>query len=145
MISSYDNYNILIIEDEPSEQKLLKLCIEKTGLPILIKFISNGEDALKYVEKYPHNEEIISKFHLILIDLNLPRIEGHEILRKLKNNPNMKNTPAVVLTTSNNKTDIEKAYALGAAGYIRKPTLIGEYESAVEDLFRYWFKLCLIP
>jgi CheY-like chemotaxis protein len=145
MISTYDSINLLIIEDEPSEQKLLKLCIEKTGYATLIKFINNGEDAIKYAESFPDREEIMKKIHLILIDINIPRIDGHHVLVALKKNEALKKVPAVVLTTSNNRADVEKAYLNGAAGFILKPKLIEDYETALNHLFKYWFELCLIP
>ncbi len=138
-----ETFNLLIIEDDPSEQKLLKMIITESGYNTHLKFISDGEEAIDFINSFPGLETIFNRINLVLLDLNLPKINGIEILESLKRNPLLKKVPAIILTTSHNKNDVEAAYNAGASGYIRKPSTIQEYEAAINTLFNYWFGICL--
>lgn len=138
-----ETFHLLIIEDDPSEQKLLKMIINETGYSAHLKFIRDGEEAINFINSFPGSETIFNRINLILLDLNLPKINGIEILECLKKNSLLKKVPAIILTTSHNKNDVETAYNTGASGYIRKPSTIQEYEAAINTLFNYWFGICI--
>lgn len=138
-------FNILIIEDDLSEQKLIKMMAKNSPYDIHFRFIDNGEEALEFIESYTEEQAAVERISLVLLDLNLPRVKGIELLKTIKQNKFLNRVPVVILTTSNNIVDITSAYESGASGYIRKPSIIDEYENTINGLFNYWFGLCLIP
>lgn len=145
MAVTEETHNLLVLEDDLSEQKLIKLMVEKSGHSLAIRFINNGEDAVNYINDYPISETVFTKIHLILLDLNMPKINGINILKTLKLNNHLHKIPVVVLTTSNNKNDINQAYDAGASGFVIKPNVIDEYENVIKQVFDYWFGICLLP
>lgn len=145
MATTVENYNLLVIEDDLSEQKLIRMIVKNTAFPCTIKFLDNGEDAVNFLVSYPDNLEVFTKIHLIFLDLNLPKVNGIEVLKAIRQNENLRKTPVVVLTTSNSKSDITQAYEAGAWGFVRKPSVVDDYENAVKKIFDYWFGLCLTP
>lgn len=144
MITEQEIYNILVIEDELSEQKLIKMLIRNSGYNVKLKFINDGEEAIKFISSFANNELINEKIDLIFLDLNLPKINGIEVLRSLKNNYHLKSIPVLVLTTSNNQSDINLAYNEGASGYVRKPAVVEEYEKKIESILSYWLNTCIL-
>jgi CheY-like chemotaxis protein len=145
MITEQETFNILVIEDELSEQKLIKMLIKNSGYNIKLKFINDGEEATKFISSFANNESINEKIDLIFLDLNLPKINGIVVLKTLKNNYHLKSIPVLVLTTSNNQSDINLAYIEGASGYIRKPAVFEEYEKKIEVILNYWLNICILP
>jgi CheY-like chemotaxis protein len=140
-----ESYNILVIEDDLSEQKLIKLIFKNFDFPVILKFLNDGEEAKEYLKSFPANEEIMNKLHLIFLDLNLPKIHGLDILRMLKQSEILNKVPVIVLTTSNNSRDVDEAYSAGASGYIRKPSSIEEYEEVFNKILNYWLNACILP
>lgn len=138
-------YNFVLIEDDPGEQKILKMLIKNSGFSSLVKTIDNGEEAVEFFNSFPEASEIFRHIHLIILDLNIPRINGIEVLRHIKANLSLRKTPVIILTTSNNESDIALAYECGASGYIRKPSTIEEYETSMQAVFNYWFRTCILP
>lgn len=145
MNTTNEAYNLLVIEDDPSEQKLIKIIVKNSHPNFNINFIGNGEDALTYINTIATKNKSNGKINLVLLDLNIPKINGIEVLKAFKKSNKYKSVPVVILTTSNNLQDVERAYEAGASGYIRKPNVIQDYENVLNDLFHYWFKLCLTP
>lgn len=123
---------ILLIEDDAIEVMKFKRVLSNLGLNYTIIEANNGEEALNLLnikDQIPN---------LILLDLNMPRIDGIEFLSNLKKNDKLKHIPAVVLTTSNNFKDLKKCYEIGIAGYILKPLKYEEYRTKIENLLTYW-------
>lgn len=145
MAGTAETYNLLVIEDDLSEQKLIKMMVDKSGYSFIIKFLNDGEQAVNYVNSYPGSEEVFSKIHLIFLDLNLPKVNGINVLKAIKRNNSLLKTPVVVLTTSNNKSDINSAYEAGASGFVIKPSIIDDYENTIRQILGYWVGICLLP
>ncbi len=145
MATTVDSYNLLVIEDDLSEQKLIKLMLKTSGYSFVTKFIDDGEEAVNFINSFIINKDVLGKIHLVLLDLNLPKVNGIDILKAIKSNQQLHQTPVVVLTTSNNKSDIISAYEAGASGYVRKPSSVDEYEKIIKQVFDYWFSACLTP
>ena len=126
------NLNILLIEDDMIE--VMKLNRAKSALQLNHKIIeaNNGEDALAALERKDSLPDII------LLDLNMPKINGLEFLQILKNDERLRYIPTIILTTSNNQRDLLECYKLGIAGYILKPLKYEDYVSKIEKLLRYW-------
>ena len=126
------NLNILLIEDDMIE--VMKLNRAKSALQLNHKIIeaNNGEDALAALERKDSLPDII------LLDLNMPKINGLEFLQILKNDERLRYIPTIILTTSNNQRDLLECYKLGIAGYILKPLKYEDYVSKIEKLLGYW-------
>jgi CheY-like chemotaxis protein len=136
-------YNILIIEDSVSEQKLLKLLFNNSGYTCNVNFLNNGEEAVNYFTNYTE-EESSEKPDLIFLDLNLPRIGGLEVLKTIKFNEKLKHTAVIILSTTNNKNEVMEAYESGASGFVRKPAAFEDYEKSLKVILQYWFDICVL-
>ena len=123
---------ILLIEDDMIE--VMKLNRAKSSLQLNHKIIeaNNGEDALKLLEQKDDLPDII------LLDLNMPKINGIEFLKILKTDERLKYIPTIILTTSNNQRDLLECYKIGIAGYVLKPLKYEDYVLKIEKLLAYW-------
>ena len=124
--------NILLIEDDMIEVMKLNRAISSLNLNHKITEANNGEDALKILEQKDSLPDII------LLDLNMPKINGIEFLGILKNDDTLKYIPTIILTTSNNQKDLLECYKIGVAGYVLKPLKYEEDVSKIEKLLAYW-------
>lgn len=124
--------NILLIEDDMIEIMKLNRTISSLKLNHNIVEANNGEEALKILEKKDNLPDII------LLDLNMPKINGIEFLSILKNDEVLKYIPTIVLTTSNNQKDLLECYKIGIAGYVIKPLKYEDYVSKIERVLNYW-------
>ena len=124
--------NILLIEDDMIEVMKLNRTISSLKLNHKIVEANNGEEALKILEKKDELPDII------LLDLNMPKINGIEFLSILKKDAILKYIPTIILTTSNNQKDLLECYKIGIAGYILKPLKYEDYVLKIEKLLAYW-------
>ncbi len=124
--------NILLIEDDMIEVMKLNRTISKLELPHTIVEANNGEEALQFLQKKDELPDII------LLDLNMPKLNGIEFLSILKNDDVLKYIPTIILTTSNNQQDLLECYKIGIAGYVLKPLKYEDYVTKVERLLAYW-------
>ncbi|WP_179337148.1 response regulator [Winogradskyella ludwigii] len=124
--------NILLIEDDMIEVMKLNRTISSLKLNHKIIEANNGEDALKILEQKDTLPDII------LLDLNMPKINGIEFLSILKNDDTLKYIPTIILTTSNNQKDLLECYKIGVAGYVLKPLKYEHYVAKLEKLLAYW-------
>lgn len=124
--------DILLIEDDSIEVMKFKRALSKLELNHKVRNAQNGEEALKILEQKDRLPDII------LLDLNMPKINGIEFLTMLKNNDVLRYIPTIILSTSNNKKDLLECYKIGIAGYVLKPLRYEEYVSKIEKLLAYW-------
>ena len=124
--------SILFIEDDVVETMKMHRTISRLSVSYNIQEAKNGEDALKLLIKKDNLPDII------LLDLNMPKINGIEFLEILKNDETLKYIPAIVLTTSSNRKDVLECYKIGIAGYILKPLKYEDYVSKLEKVLAYW-------
>lgn len=123
---------ILLIEDDMIEVMKLNRTIATLQLKHNIIEANNGEEALKILQK---KEELPD---IILLDLNMPKINGIEFLNILKKDDTLRYIPTIILTTSNNQNDLLECYKIGIAGYVLKPLKYEDYVSKIEKLLAYW-------
>ena len=126
------NLNILLIEDDMIEVMKLNRTISSLKLNHKISEANNGEEALRFLENKNELPDII------LLDLNMPKINGIEFLKILKADAILRYIPTIILTTSNNKKDLLECYKIGVAGYVLKPLKFEDYVSKIEKLLAYW-------
>lgn len=124
--------HILMIEDDSIEVMKMNRIVQKFGLEHQIDVAENGEVALEYLENATSLPDII------LLDLNMNKINGIEFLRILKSDDAIKFIPTIVLTTSSNPQDLRSCYELGIAGYVLKPLKYDDYVEKVRSTLAYW-------
>ena len=124
--------NILLIEDDEIERMKFKRVCEKNNLNLSVFEAKNGEIALEFLK----NDNNLPDF--ILLDLNMPKMNGIEFLRILKSKDRIKFIPIIIISSSNNHNDVKECYRVGIAGYILKPLHYKEYSERIVSLVNYW-------
>jgi two-component system, chemotaxis family, response regulator Rcp1 len=141
---SYNNLYILLVEDNPDDVLLTKIAFEESTVINHLHAVEDGEEAIKFLQKEtPYID--VPRPQLILLDLNLPRMSGHEVLEKIKQDNRLKDIPVVILTTSNYEEDIIKSYRLHANCYIKKPVDLDDFHKVVKVIEHYWFDVVTLP
>ncbi|WP_010229617.1 response regulator [Gillisia marina] len=125
-------FKILLVEDDSIEIMKLRRTLDSLNLPHDIVEAGNGKEALEALEESDYLPD------LILLDLNMPHMNGIEFLEHLKSDDILKLIPTVILTTSEDHKDILTCYRLGISGYITKPTKYTDYLEKLKSLFEYW-------
>jgi CheY-like chemotaxis protein len=131
--------NILLVEDDDDHAMIIGRWLAKVDLKSNVQRVSDGIEALAFVKKAPPYH-LSFRPDLVLLDLKLPRLSGHEVLQSIKSNPDLLDIPVVVLTTSEDRRDIEKAYKSHANSYLVKPSDSEEFCKMMNLLLRYWGK-----
>jgi two-component system response regulator len=133
---------ILLVEDNTSDEKLTRLAFKNCGVPNEIIIARDGAAALELLlGTGPHVAEEATLPRLILLDVRLPKIDGLEVLRRLRADERTKLVPIVILTSSNEEEDVLRCYRLGANAYMRKPVEFAAFASAAKTLARFWLVL----
>ncbi len=135
---------ILLVEDNSGDVVLTKDAFQQAKMRNHIQVAEDGEVALNILNKQPPYEDAITP-DLILLDLNLPKMDGKELLTKIKNTPHLKRIPVVILTSSNADADIMHSYDLHANSYIVKPVNLKKLSSVVESIENFWFTVVVLP
>ncbi len=129
---------ILMAEDEPADAYLLKLALGESGIAADVQHVVDGREALEYLRRQGPRFAQASRPDLILIDLNMPRMDGREFLAVVKGEADLRDIPVVVLSTSQVERDVLAAYRLGAAGYITKSPDVDVFINDIRRLRDYW-------
>lgn len=129
------NEPILLVEDNPVDLELTLRAFKSKNLANTIQVARDGEEALVFIPKWEAGEKLPV---VILLDLKLPKINGLEVLEKIKTHPRFKVIPVVVLTTSSESSDVETAYQLGANSYIVKPVEFEKFLDFARQIDLYW-------
>lgn len=133
---------ILLVEDNASDEELTMIALKNNNIKNKIKVVRDGAEALEYLFGSVDSETLKSFGPLVvLLDLKLPRINGLEVLRRIKSHPEAKKIPVVILTSSSEEKDIIESYSLGANSYIRKPVDFNQFTEAVNQIGLYWLLL----
>jgi CheY-like chemotaxis protein len=134
--------HILLIEDNPDDEMLTVRAFEKIDFVGQLKIARDGVEALDYVfRRGAYSPETALRPDLILLDLKLPKIDGKEVLKQIRRNPETKYIPVVVLTSSIEESDIRTCYELTGNSYIRKPIDFQQFKTHVEKICEYWLEL----
>ncbi len=138
---------LLLVEDNPTDEKLTVRAFKKCGVENEIVVVRDGAEALDYLfgtgQHAGRSAEVLPA--VVLLDLSLPRIDGHEVLRRLRADERTKLLPVVILTASKEEEDVIRSYALGANAYVRKPVDFGEFASAAQTLGLFWLLMNQAP
>lgn len=136
---------ILIAEDDADDRFLLQAAFEENGFSDKLHFVENGVEVLEYLNslKISQKERKFPRF--ILLDLNMPKKDGREVLKELKQSSDLKKIPVVIFSTTNNEQEMRRCYELGANSYITKPNSFESLLKTVAALRSYWMHTTSIP
>lgn len=141
------NKIILLVEDNPDDEALTIRALKKNNILNEVMVARDGEEALEYLfgtGRYEGRDVSIQP-QVILLDLQLPKLSGHEVLKRLRADKRTELQPVVILTTSSEQADIIESYKNGANSYIRKPVDFNQFIDAVKQLGLYWLVLNEVP
>jgi two-component system response regulator len=138
---------ILLVEDNPDDVKLTQRAFRGFNIANRLVVARDGVDALDYVFRTGPHADRSEDDHpaVMLLDLNLPKLDGHEVLRRLRADPRTRLLPVVILTSSKEEQDLLASYHLGANSYVRKPVDFDEFIQAARHLGLYWLLLNEAP
>jgi two-component system, response regulator len=138
---------ILLVEDNPDDAALALRTLAKCDVPAQVLLVRDGVEAQEYLfgvtQDQPARPNPLPA--LILLDLKLPKVDGQEVLRCIRAHPRTRLIPVVVLTSSDERRDLVRSYALGANSYVRKPVDFAQFSLAVQQLCNYWLRLNRFP
>jgi two-component system, response regulator len=145
--SPMQNVEILLVEDNPNDAELTIRALKKHHLVNSLVHVKDGEEALDFV--YARGafsaRTGLNNPRLIILDLKLPKVDGLEVLRQLKNDPATESIPVVIMTSSREERDVIEGYRLGVNSYVVKPVEFENFVKAVADLGLYWMVLNTVP
>ena len=135
---------ILLVEDEAADAHLVRLAFEEGHVLVDLHHVGDGIEALEFLQRAPPYEQAPQP-DIILLDLNMPRMDGRRFLEKVKDDPRFSSIPVVVLTTSDAESDLVMSYNLGVAGYVVKPIDVDDFLSRVRSIGDYWITVVRLP
>ncbi len=138
---------VLLVEDDPEDQALTKRAFGKAVFRADLRIVSDGQEAMDYLlgkGKFSAPQSA-PKPNLILLDLNMPNLDGPEVLKRVRAHPDLRRIPIVVLTTSNHEEDVLRSYDSGCNSFITKPLEMDAFINVLSHLEDYWFDLATLP
>ena len=135
---------VLLVEDNPGDAELTRIALEDSKISVNLNVVEDGVEAMAFLHKQgnyanaPHPD-------IVLLDLNLPRKDGREVLAEIKADQKLRRIPVVVLTTSQSEEDILKAYNLSANCFITKPVDFDQFVKIVQSIENFWFAIVKLP
>jgi CheY-like chemotaxis protein len=135
---------VLLVEDGPAAALLTQEALRDPRVPNRIHVVADGDEALRILYREPPHDDA-PRPDLILLDLNLPKVDGRDVLARIKTDANLKDIPVVVLTCTGSPRDVEHVYRHQAAGYITKHADLDKYFTAIRLLKELWFNVMTLP
>lgn len=135
---------VLLVEDDPQDVEITKEVMELSKVKLNVSVVGNGAEALAFLRKESPFKNAIRP-DLILLDLNMPKMNGKEFLEEIKKDDNLRLIPVVILTTSKADEDIVKTYKLGASCYVTKPVGLEQFQKVVHAVDSFWFTVVKYP
>lgn len=135
---------VLLVEDNPGDADLTKETLEEGKLLIELTIVIDGTQALAYLMQQPPFDNV-PRPDVMLLDLNLPKMSGIEVLAEMKKHAELRSIPVVVLTSSDAELDVVTSYQLGAACYITKPVGLKAFQAIVRSIEGFWFTVVKLP
>ncbi len=137
---SAKNKKVILVEDNLADVELVRISIRELENPIELVHVGDGQELLNFLKT-----AVLSEIAVIMLDLNMPRVSGIDVLRYMHEDPLLKKVPVVMFTTSNSKTDILKCYELGAKAFVCKPLDIFEFNQAIRSIVEFWTGINMLP
>ncbi len=135
--------HIFLVEDNPSDIEITRRALQKRRVTDELTIARDGQEALDIL--FGHQNDHVPPPGLILLDLNLPKVDGREVLEKIKSDPKLKRVPVIVLTASTREEDIARCYDLGVNTFISKPVRFEDFIEVVTTIKEYWTVIATLP
>ena len=135
---------ILLVEDNPGDVRLTRMAFEEGGINNDLHVAMDGEEALDFLFRRGGHEDA-PRPDMVLLDLNLPKIDGHEVLREIRSDDELSRLPVVVLTSSDSEEDVVESYEEHANAYITKPVKASDFLDLVDTFEEFWFTVVRLP
>ena len=135
---------VLLVEDNPGDAELTRETLESGKLHVEISVVIDGAQAIDYLLRRAGYESVATP-DLILLDLNLPKVDGRQVLQELRKHESLRRVPVVILTSSDAEQDVVKSYELGANCYVSKPVGLAEFQAIVRSVEDFWFTVVKLP
>lgn len=143
-MSKIQDLEILLVEDNEGDIRLTIEAFKEAKIRNLIKVVRDGEEALHYLRREGKFSEVQLP-DIILLDINLPKIDGKEVLNAIKNDPILRVIPVIMLTTSSADSDIQESYANHANCYVLKPVDLNKFMDVIRSIEEYWISIVKLP
>jgi two-component system, chemotaxis family, response regulator Rcp1 len=137
---SAKNKKVILVEDNLADVELVRISIKELDNPVELVHVGDGQELLNFLKT-----AVLNEIAVILLDLNMPRVSGIDVLRYMHDDPLLKKVPVVMFTTSNSKTDILKCYELGAKAFVCKPLDIFEFNHSIRSIVEFWTGINMLP
>lgn len=138
---------VLLVDDDPGDQELTRRSLSHSSLKVDLRIVGDGEQAIEYLFRRGEFEDAQTspRPDLVLLDLNMPKKNGREVLAEIQQDKELSRIPVVVLTTSQQEADILRSYDLGCNSYIQKPVDLDQFVDSVRKLGSYWLQVVTLP
>jgi two-component system, chemotaxis family, response regulator Rcp1 len=138
---------ILLVEDDRGDQELTRRALGEGKIRNELRIVEDGEEALAYLFRHGKYKDPATspRPDLLLLDLNLPRVDGREVLERVREDSKLRRMAVVVLTTSRQEEDILRSYEVGCNSFITKPVDMDQFIRVVQTLEEYWFQIVVLP
>jgi two-component system, chemotaxis family, response regulator Rcp1 len=144
MSDIHELVQILLVEDNPGDVRLTREALKEAKFRNKVQVVGDGVEALEYLRQQGQYAGAVRP-HLIMLDLNLPRMDGREVLAAIKKDGDLRRIPVVVLSSSEAETDIARAYELHANAYVTKPVDIDHFLQVVKAIEEFWVEIVKLP
>jgi CheY-like chemotaxis protein len=142
-VDSYKPVKILLVEDNPDDVLITQRALAKSRVANELHVVRDGQEALEFL--FGAGGDAVSRPDLILLDLNLPRVNGIEVLEQIRQSEDLAVIPVIMLTASDREEDIVRSYRLGSNTYIQKPVEFAKFLHALDVLGQYWIVIAKLP
>jgi CheY-like chemotaxis protein len=139
--------NVLVVEDHEDDMFFIKMACQRSGIPHSLRFVSDGKSAVDYLagDGVFADRSLYPLPDVIFLDVKLPKLDGHGVLEWIRSQPHLKSLPVVMVTSSVQDSDVDRAYQLGVTSYLRKIISRAEFGQAVRVILKYWLELNVSP
>lgn len=135
---------ILLVEDNPADIRLYEEALKESNVLSNLNKVKDGQEALDFIFKKNSFQDVVTP-DIIVLDLNLPKVNGKDVLKVIKNDPVVKKIPVVILTSSKSEEDISRSYELHANSYITKPLDFNQFIKIIEQINQFWLSTVDLP
>ncbi|MFI2713648.1 response regulator [Micromonospora sp. NPDC018662] len=135
---------ILVVDDDPGDVLMIEEALEESDVEKVIDVVADGEEAMEFLRREGRHTEA-QRPDVILLDLNMPRMDGRQVLGEVKRDENLRSIPIVVLTTSNADTDVVSSYTLQANAYVTKPIDLDDFNDVVRRIDEFFGRVVVLP
>ena len=138
---------VLLVEDNQDDVFVMKMACQRSGIPHLLRVVTDGAMAVDYLSGNGlYSDRAAHPLPgVVFLDIKMPKLDGHEVLKWIRSQPGLKNLPVVILTVSSQIADVERAYELGVTSYLRKVPCPAEFGQGVRIILKYWLELNVSP